>query len=112
MNDKTIADFVEALIGYAYIHFGDQKALKLLHWLGLDLGMLENDDGRFSLPEPQDPVLVPRTPNIEKMLDGLCDGLERVETILKYKFKDRAHLLQAMTHASCLENRITECYQK
>lgn len=35
----------------------------------------------------------------------------KLENSIGYKFKDRAYLLQAFTHASYYRNRITGCYQ-
>lgn len=35
----------------------------------------------------------------------------KLEDSICYRFKDRAYLLQAFTHASYYKNRITGCYQ-
>lgn len=37
---------------------------------------------------------------------------EKLERLLDYEFKDKALLLQALTHPSCLDNQLTDCYQK
>lgn len=37
---------------------------------------------------------------------------EKLERLLDYEFNDKALLLQALTHPSCLDNQLTDCYQK
>jgi hypothetical protein len=39
-------------------------------------------------------------------------NLMDIETILKYRFKDRAYLIAAVTHPSSFANRITVCYER
>lgn len=51
-------------------------------------------------------------PNPESELDRLLYGFEKFEEKLKYRFRDRAYLLQAMSHASFSPNRLTDCYQR
>jgi len=38
--------------------------------------------------------------------------LYEIEKVLKYKFQDKSHLVQAMTHLSCPMNQATGCYQR
>ncbi len=110
--DKTIADVTEAILGFAYIHVSEQMALRFIQWLGLELDLVETEDGVLSFPPVRSPLQASLSANQEQLLIELCDGLEKVEAILDYRFHCKAHLLQAVTHASCIENRLTECYQK
>ena len=39
-------------------------------------------------------------------------GYDAFESSIGYRFRDRAYLLQAFTHASYHPNRLTDCYQR
>lgn len=45
-------------------------------------------------------------------MDMHLEGVRDLESRLGYKFRDRSFLLQAITHASYSNNRITDCYQR
>lgn len=45
-------------------------------------------------------------------MDMHLEGVDDLESRLGYKFRDRSFLLQAITHASYSNNRITDCYQR
>jgi len=47
-------------------------------------------------------------PNPEGELEKMMYGFEKFEAKLKYRFRDRAYLLQAMSHASYSPNRLTD----
>jgi endoribonuclease Dicer len=64
-----------------------------------------------TLQPPKSPLLR-NVPNPEKELDRLLAGFNALESKLRYRFRDRAYLLQAMTHASYSPNRLTDCYQR
>uniref|UniRef100_H3AIE1 ribonuclease III n=3 Tax=Latimeria TaxID=7896 RepID=H3AIE1_LATCH len=51
-------------------------------------------------------------PDAEKTLNHLISGFENFEEKISYKFKNKAYLLQAFTHASYHYNTITDCYQR
>ena len=51
-------------------------------------------------------------PDPEGELDRLLRGFEVFEESIKYHFRDRSYLLQALTHASYSPNRLTDCYQR
>ena len=44
--------------------------------------------------------------------ERLLRGCHQFEAILGYWFRDKAYLLQALTHASYHLNRVTDCYQR
>lgn len=48
----------------------------------------------------------------EGELNRMLRGFDLFEQRLGYKFRDRAYLLQAMSHASYSPNRLTDCYQR
>ncbi|CAG5026094.1 unnamed protein product [Parnassius apollo] len=48
----------------------------------------------------------------EGELEQMLSGYEALERTLQYRFRDRALLLQALTHASHQRNRLTDCYQR
>ncbi len=45
-------------------------------------------------------------------IENLLPNYEKVETLFNYRFRDKAYILQAFTHPSCMTNAITDCYQK
>ncbi|KAG1681765.1 Endoribonuclease Dicer [Nymphon striatum] len=114
--DKSIADCVEALIGAYLITCGTKGALIFMSWLGFKvspkLGIEtkeENDKSWLELPPSP---LTEFVPDAEKQMMHLLSGHEDFETVLDYQFKDKAYLLQALTHASYHYNRLTDCYQR
>ncbi|XP_049884013.1 endoribonuclease Dicer [Pectinophora gossypiella] len=48
----------------------------------------------------------------EGELEQMLSGYDALERTLQYRFKDRSLLLQALTHASHQQNRLTDCYQR
>jgi hypothetical protein len=63
------------------------------------------------LAPPPSPLLR-HVPDPEGELHRMLNGFELFEERLKYRFRDRAYLLQAMSHASFSPNRLTDCYQR
>ncbi|KAM7156444.1 endoribonuclease Dicer isoform 2-T8 [Molossus nigricans] len=51
-------------------------------------------------------------PDADKTLNHLISGFENFEEKINYRFKNKAYLLQAFTHASYHYNTITDCYQR
>uniref|UniRef100_A0A158R4U7 RNA helicase n=1 Tax=Syphacia muris TaxID=451379 RepID=A0A158R4U7_9BILA len=113
LSDKSIADAVEALIGAHLLELGPTAALKFMKWLGLKVLTKEE------LGTPEIPIFkfidTPEQPNLsECKLNELWAQFRfaQVEEAINYKFKQKAYLLQAFTHASYYKNRITGCYQR
>ncbi|KAJ8678833.1 hypothetical protein QAD02_014620 [Eretmocerus hayati] len=102
--DKSVADCVEAVIGTYLLHVGVEGALNIVKWFQilpktLDMhGLLYGD-----IPNPRLGV---------GEIDKLMPWADAIESRIGYKFKNRALLLQAFTHPSFLENRITGSYQR
>lgn len=110
MTDKTVADCVESILGACVVSLGIERSLPLLEMWGI----LPNDNDRdyqFMLREPfASPRLQSDVTN--RKINDLILNPEKIEEALGYKFKDRAYLLQALTHPSYINNRYTQCYQQ
>ncbi|XP_050424897.1 endoribonuclease Dcr-1 [Adelges cooleyi] len=109
--DKSVADCVEALIGAYLISCGSRGALLFMSWLGIKVLPTQNDSTLGYLKCPSSPLLR-NVSDPEGELKKLMDGFELFEQHLRYRFRDRSYLLQAMTHASYYPNRLTDCYQR
>lgn len=108
VSDKTISDCVEALLG-AYLHSnGTKGALALMGWLGI-IPMSENPTELFTHQPPS--PLIDESITAEQ-IDYHIPNYLKLEEHLGYTFKNRAYLLQALTHASYSTNRLTDCYQR
>lgn len=110
INDKAIADTVEALIGAHLTSLGLQSTLKFMDWLGIKV-MLEPK-------KPESPLLQfidseEDTNASKRQLKSFYVGhrFELVEQKIGYSFGNKAFLIQAFTHASYEKGRVTGCYQ-
>lgn len=134
--DKSIADCVEALIGANLIECGPRGALLFMSWLGIRVlpwkdvpcdesiaksipgstKPIERDGIKYQTTygfwkAPKSPLLH-FAPHPYETLELLLDGYSEFEAHIGYFFNDRSYLLQAMTHASYSQNRLTDCYQR
>nr|AFX89032.1 dicer 1 [Mayetiola destructor] len=134
--DKSIADCVEALIGANLIEGGPRGALLFMAWLGIRVlpskeipfneNSLENipgstkpferDGKKYQIvygywASPKSPLLH-FSANPYETLERFLNGYSVFEEHIGYHFNDRSYLLQAMTHASYSQNRLTDCYQR
>uniref|UniRef100_A0A158Q8D5 Endoribonuclease dcr-1 n=1 Tax=Elaeophora elaphi TaxID=1147741 RepID=A0A158Q8D5_9BILA len=111
LGDKSIADAVESLIGAHLLELGPSATLKFMKWLGLKV-LTEPVEVESPLLRFIDTIKEP-----DKSLRKLNDlwiqfQFSKLEDCIGYRFRDRAYLLQAFTHASYYKNRITGCYQR
>ncbi|XP_055596421.1 endoribonuclease dcr-1 [Uranotaenia lowii] len=107
MGDKTPADAMEALLGVCLNAVGTERSFNLLPFLGIlpkqDLsGLLKDKICSRNL----------LTGINNREVDDFIPQYPRIEKVLGYTFKNRAYLLQALTHASYPTNRITGSYQQ
>ncbi|OWF53355.1 endoribonuclease Dicer-like [Mizuhopecten yessoensis] len=129
--DKSIADCVESLIGCYLTSCGKKAALRFMFSLGLKVlppraatvGDKPDEETSTSSQEehqivssygyqcPPSPLLSNTNDN-RRLMEHLLIGYESFEEKIGYKFRDRAYLLQAFTHASYHYNNITDCYQR
>lgn len=120
VHKKNVADSMEALIGVYLLTTGIKGALKLMNWMGLktvpqiDIMAFNPNNGFPVLPTRLPSSTIDETQNEEQehALMQLYSGLELFEKRLCYTFKNKALLVEALTHASYLPNRITNCYQR
>lgn len=134
--DKSIADCVEALIGANLIECGPRGALLFMAWLGIRVLPWKetryDENNRYRIPGSTNPFVrdgekyqtvygywaAPKSPLLHyapspyETLELLLDGYSDFEAHIGYYFNDRSYLLQAMTHASYSQNRLTDCYQR
>lgn len=110
ISDKTVADCVESILGACVISLGIERTLPLLKMIGI----LPNDNNRNYQLMLRDPFAEPRLKSdvTNRKINDLLLNCEKIESDLGYKFKDRAYLLQALTHPSFQNNRYTQCYQQ
>ncbi|XP_075387941.1 endoribonuclease Dicer [Tenrec ecaudatus] len=122
--DKSIADCVEALLGCYLTSCGERAAQLFLCSLGLKVlplgsrvasaarpptsGLRDLEYGCLKIP----PRCMFDHPDADKTLNHLISGFENFEKKINYRFKNKAYLLQAFTHASYHYNTITDCYQR
>ncbi|OMO82373.1 hypothetical protein COLO4_23064 [Corchorus olitorius] len=99
LSSKTLADVVEALIGIYYVEGGKWAANHLMNWIGIQV---ESDpDEMESMAGPSEvPESILRSVNFDAL-----------EGALNIKFKSRALLVEAITHASRPSSGIS-CYQR
>ncbi|CAE5956322.1 unnamed protein product [Arabidopsis arenosa] len=99
LSSKTLADVVEALIGVYYVEGGKIAANHLMKWIGIhvedDPDEVEGTVKNVNVPE-----------SVLKSIDFV--GLERA---LKYEFKEKGLLVEAITHASRPSSGVS-CYQR
>ncbi|KAJ8962251.1 hypothetical protein NQ318_018225 [Aromia moschata] len=109
VGDKHVADVVESLLGAYLKNSGIKGGIKLVEWIGI-IPPSEKLDELLVQPPP-DPVLNKNVKAMDKIEFHLPNWKE-IEDIIGYQFKNRAYLLQALTHASYTPNRITLSYEK
>ncbi|KAL1220325.1 Endoribonuclease Dicer-like protein [Cardamine amara subsp. amara] len=99
LSSKTLADVVEALIGVYYVEGGKIAANHLMKWIGINV----EDD-------PEEGEGTVKTANVPESVLKSIDfvGLERA---LKFEFKEKGLLVEAITHASRPSSGVS-CYQR
>ncbi len=110
MSDKTVADCVESILGACVVSLGIERSLPMLKMMGI----LPSDNNRNYKLMLREPFAEPRLKSdvTNRKINDLLLNCDKIETVLGYKFKDRAYLLQALTHPSFQNNRYTQCYQQ
>uniref|UniRef100_A0A803M389 Endoribonuclease Dicer homolog 1 n=1 Tax=Chenopodium quinoa TaxID=63459 RepID=A0A803M389_CHEQI len=99
LSSKTLADVVESLIGVHYVEGGKVAANHFMKWIGIEIEFNPED-----IECPKRPSTVPE--GVLRSVD--FDGLEGA---LKIQFRDRALLIEAITHASRPSSGVA-CYQR
>ncbi|KAK8485903.1 hypothetical protein V6N13_028131 [Hibiscus sabdariffa] len=99
LSSKTLADVVEALIGVYYVEGGKSAANHLMKWIGIQV---ESD------PVEMESIVKPSNVK-ESVLRSV--NFDALEGALNIKFKNRALLVEAITHASRPASGVS-CYQR
>uniref|UniRef100_A0A1B6DNE2 Uncharacterized protein n=1 Tax=Clastoptera arizonana TaxID=38151 RepID=A0A1B6DNE2_9HEMI len=102
--DKKISDVVESLIGVYLKSCGVKGALKAINWMGIMRSSFLTDE-IFSPYSP--PVLLGRGNVFMHLISP-----NKLESILGYKFNDKAFMLHALTHPTYSPNTLTKSYQR
>lgn len=115
VSKKNVADCMEALIGVYLLTTGIKGSIKLMNWMGLKtvpkFEVIDfNQKNGFPILTPTHGLNLNQTENEE--IARLYSGLETFEKRLGYTFKHKNLLIEALSHASYLPNRVTNCYQR
>lgn len=109
VSDKSCADTIEAILGCCVKNIGIERSFKVLEMLnilpsnGIDISQMLHE----KLKSPRI-----RTNISDPEVDCILINPKKLENSIGYTFKDRAYLLQALTHPSYPTNRVTGCYQQ
>lgn len=122
--DKSCADCVESIIGCFLLKTGQSHTLKVMARMGIDLTPSSTLDDLLERKKKDQVSNVEFTPLKDGFINdfaredtvgaaGLYDklGVEEIERKIGYSFKEKSFLLQAFTHSSYGENRLTESYE-
>lgn len=117
ISSKNVADCLEALIGVYLLTNGIKGAITVMNWFGLKTVSEDGQSGTwFKGANESNGFPILRVPSSRKddgkMLQHLFAGLDSFERRLRYTFKDKKLLIEALTHASYDSNRLTNCYQR
>ena len=122
--DKSIADSIEGLIGAYLISCGYLGALRFMKFLGLkvlpevvvkvdtDPRAENSKSGCYARFWP-DQTKITAAQDKGDMVFRLTSGLENFENeSISYNFQHKLYLVEALTHASYHENRVTPSYER
>lgn len=111
VSDEFVAERVRdinySLIGWYLQTYGLKNTLALIQWLGVPL-FSNTDQFEWTAASPL------RTANdteTERKLNRFLNGYDTLESKINYKFRNKAHLLQAVTHESFEANDLTSHYR-
>jgi len=94
LKRKIVADVVEALIGAFLSTGGEKAALMFMDWVGIKVSFDQIPYERHFDVQP------------EKLVN-----VRFLESQLKYSFRDRSLLVEALTHGSYMLPEVPRCYQ-
>ncbi|XP_036333291.1 endoribonuclease Dicer [Rhagoletis pomonella] len=110
LRDKVVADTMEAILGVCVKNYGIYNTFRMLEFFGICKPEPGQSFMRLMDLKLGSPLL---HANISaREVDSFLINYPKLEENLGYKFRDRAYLLQALTHPSYPTNRITGCYQE
>jgi len=124
VSDKSQADCIEAMTGCYLLNCGMMNTLDFLARIGINLSKNSSVRGieerkrseeKVVMHEPQkDAFCNDGARNETKKFTDLLSklGVHQIEEIIGYQFKEKSFLLQAFTHPSYEDNRLTWSYEK
>ncbi|XP_033247154.1 endoribonuclease Dicer-like [Drosophila miranda] len=110
VQNKVVADTLEALLGVVVRNYGLQHGFRMLEYFGICKP--DVDKPLSQLLDLQLKSTKMRANASPDDIDGFLINHSYLEQNLGYKFRDRGYLLQALTHPSFPTNRLTGCYQE
>ncbi|XP_050727390.1 endoribonuclease Dicer-like isoform X4 [Eriocheir sinensis] len=111
LGDKSVADSVEALIGVCLVVGGSEAAIAFLHNLGIGVSK-GTSLLKMKLPVKSAMLSDEREAKEEVQRYYKKSCLDKLEKKINYTFRDKSILVQAVTHSSYSQNRVTDCYQR
>ena len=119
-SNKNIAGCVKALAGASLLSCDMAGAMKFLERIGLETipeGLENNVNPVNGFPRLANCVRLPSPKNGGDDLNyrelwNAGFGLQKLEAKIKYTFKDKTLLIEALTHPTCDTNRLTVSYQR
>lgn len=109
-SDESVGNCVRdinfSLIGWYLQTYGMQNTLAFIQWLGVPLF---SSSEKLAWPEIS-PLLAPNNQETQRKINHLLDGYDALEQKIKYKFRNKAYLLQSVTHKSFTANNLTPNY--
>ncbi|UJR36873.1 hypothetical protein I4U23_029586 [Adineta vaga] len=110
---KAIADMIEALIGCYLVSTDYITTLKFMQWLDLKVIPI-NDADQMEIPPVLRPGLIDTMPDVINQVNAffINQEFDKIEKEINYIFKNKAYLIAAFTHASYVNNRLTQCYER
>ena len=126
LSDKSQADCIEAMLGCYLFNCGMNHCLEFMARIGINLDretkindvikrVPDEDKKDFKHFQPQEHAFVNEgarreSVRFKRMIDKL--GVAEIERIIGYSFKEKSFLLEAFTHPSYEDNRLTHSYEK
>lgn len=103
---ERVRDINYSLIGWYLQMYGMQNALAFIQWLGVPLF---SDPNKLEWPEIS-PLTASDNHETQRKINNFLDGYDTLEQKINYKFRNKAHLLQSVTHESFVANDLTPNY--
>ena len=126
LSDKSQADCIEAMLGCYLYNCGMEMCLDFMASIGINLDsksdisdvfkrVREQNNNHYTHFLPQKDAFVNEAARLEtvrfkKLIKKL--GVEEIEKTVGYTFKEKSFLLEAFTHPSYEDNRLTHSYEK
>ncbi|CAF3595254.1 unnamed protein product [Rotaria sordida] len=104
---KAFADMIEAFIGAFLLSSNYITTIRFMHWLGLNVIPVDQNDHILSIP----PIIPTQLDNeIRRIFHD--EEFEEIEYKLNYVFQNKAYLISAYTHPSKSQNSILNSYER